>query len=52
MQAAAVGIGVYCQPMLQISVQTWNFLGPGSSMLCGSDVIAAKVEEVIDLIVG
>jgi hypothetical protein len=29
-----------------------EFLGPGSSMLCGSDVIAAEVEEVIDLIVG
>jgi hypothetical protein len=28
-----------------------KFLGPGSSMLCGSDVIAAEVEEVIDLIV-
>src|SRR5215470_9824014 len=28
-----------------------KFLGPRSSMLCGSDVIAA-VEEVIDLIVG
>ena len=27
-------------------------LGPGSSMLGGSDVIAAEVEEVIDLIVG
>ena len=29
-----------------------EFLGPGSPMLCGSDVIAAEVEEVIDLIVG
>ena len=29
-----------------------EFLGPGSSMLGGSNVIAAKVEEVIDLIVG
>jgi len=29
-----------------------EFLGPGSSVLCGSDVIAAEVEEVIDLIVG
>ena len=29
-----------------------EFLGPESSMLCGSDVIAAEVEEVIDLIVG
>jgi 5-methylthioadenosine/S-adenosylhomocysteine deaminase len=27
-------------------------LGPGSSMLGGSDVVAAKVEEVVDLIVG
>jgi hypothetical protein len=27
-------------------------LGPGSSMLGGSDVIAAEVEEVIDLVVG
>ena len=29
-----------------------EFLGPGSSMLGGSDVIAAEVEEVMDLIVG
>ena len=29
-----------------------EFLGPGSSMLCGSDVIATEVEKVIDLIVG
>jgi hypothetical protein len=29
-----------------------EFLGPGSSMLGGSDVIAAEVEEVIDLVVG
>ena len=29
-----------------------KFLDPRSSMLCGSDVIAAEVEEVIDLIVG
>src|SRR5205814_5681610 len=29
-----------------------EFLGSGSSMLGGCDVIAAKVEEVIDLIVG
>jgi hypothetical protein len=29
-----------------------KFLGPRSSMLCSSDVIAAEVEEVIDLIVG
>jgi hypothetical protein len=29
-----------------------KFLGPRSSMLCGSDVIAAEVEKVIDLIVG
>jgi hypothetical protein len=29
-----------------------EFLGPGSSMLGSSDVIAAEVEEVIDLIVG
>jgi hypothetical protein len=27
-------------------------LGPGSSILCGSDMIAAEVEQVIDLIVG
>ena len=26
-------------------------LGPGSSILCGSDMIAAEVEQVIDLIV-
>ena len=29
-----------------------EFLGPGNSLLGGSEVIAAKVEEVIDLIVG
>jgi hypothetical protein len=29
-----------------------EFLGSGSSMLGGSDVIAAEVEEVIDLVVG
>ena len=27
-------------------------LGPGSSILCGSDMSAAEVEQVIDLIVG
>ena len=29
-----------------------EFLGPGSSMFGGSDVIAAEVKKVIDLIVG
>ena len=29
-----------------------EFLGPGSSMFGGSDVIAAEVKEIIDLIVG
>ena len=29
-----------------------EFLDPGSSMLGGSDMIAAEVEEVIDLIMG
>ena len=29
-----------------------EFLGPGSSMLYGSDVIAAEMEEVVDLIMG
>jgi hypothetical protein len=52
MQALAVGSGGYCQPMLQISAQTWNFWVPGSSVLGGSDVIAGKVEEVVNLIVG
>jgi hypothetical protein len=28
-----------------------KFLDPGSSVLGGSDVIAAKVEEVVDLLV-
>jgi hypothetical protein len=28
-----------------------EFLGPGSSMLCGA-VIAMEVEEVVDLVVG
>jgi hypothetical protein len=38
--------------MLQISAQTWNFFGPGNSVLGGSDVIAAETEEVVDVIVG
>ena len=29
-----------------------EFLGPGSSVLGGTDMIAAEMEEVIDLIVG
>ena len=29
-----------------------EFLGPGSSVLGGSDMIAAKMEEVVDLVVG
>ena len=29
-----------------------EFLGPGGSMVCGSDVIAAELEEVVDLVVG
>ena len=29
-----------------------EFLGPGSSVLGGSDVIATEVEEVVDLVVG
>jgi hypothetical protein len=29
-----------------------EFLGPGCSMLGGSDMIAAEMEEVVDLIVG
>jgi len=37
--------------MLQISAQTWNVLGPGGSVLGSSEVIAAELEEVIDLIV-
>jgi hypothetical protein len=35
--------------VLQISAQTWNF---GGSMVRGSDMIAAEMEEVVDLIVG
>jgi hypothetical protein len=38
--------------MLQISAQTWNVWVLESSVLGSSDVIAAEVEEVIDLIVG
>jgi hypothetical protein len=45
-------LGIYDQLMLQISAQTWNVWVPGSSVLGGSDVIAAEMEEVIDLIVG
>ena len=45
-----MGIGVYCQPVLQISAQTWNFWV--LEALCSVAVIAAQVEEVIDLIVG
>jgi nitric oxide dioxygenase len=42
-----------CQPTLLISAQICNFWGLGSSALGGgSDVIAAEMEEVIDLIVG
>jgi hypothetical protein len=37
--------------MLQISARP-GMLGPGSSVLGSSDVTAAEVEEVIDLIVG
>ncbi len=44
-------LGIYDQPMLQISAQTWNVLGPGGSVLGSSEVIAAELEEVIDLIV-
>jgi hypothetical protein len=29
-----------------------EFLGPGSSVLSGSDMIAAEMEKVVDLIVG
>jgi hypothetical protein len=29
-----------------------EFLGPGSSMFGGSDVIATEMEEVVDLVVG
>ena len=29
-----------------------EFVGPGSSVLGGSDVIAAEMEEVVDLIMG
>jgi hypothetical protein len=29
-----------------------EFLGPGSSVLGGSDMIATEMEEVIDLVVG
>ena len=47
----AIGMAVYCKPMQQIFGPDLEFLGPGSSMLCCSDVIAAEVEEVIDLIV-
>jgi hypothetical protein len=45
------GVGDYCQPVLQIFAQTWNF-GPEGSMVRGSDMIAAEMEEVVDLIVG
>jgi hypothetical protein len=30
----------------------FEFLGPGSSVLGGSDMIAVEMEEVVDLIVG
>jgi hypothetical protein len=52
MQATGSGHWVYCQPTLQISAQIWNFLGPGISVLGGSDMIAAEVQEAIDLVVG
>jgi hypothetical protein len=45
-------LDIYWQPVLQISVQTWNVRALESSMLGGSEMIAAEVEQVIDLIVG
>jgi hypothetical protein len=33
-------------------VPDFEFLRPGSSVLGGSDMVAAEVEEVVDLIVG
>ena len=38
--------------MLEISVQTWKVWLPASSVLGSSDVIAAEMEEVVDLIMG
>jgi hypothetical protein len=48
----AVGIGGLLPTHITDFGPDLKFLGPRSSMLCGSDVIAAEVEEVIDLIVG
>ena len=45
-------IEIYCQHTLQISAQIFEFLGSGSSVLGGRDMIAAEMEEVVDLIVG
>ena len=46
------GLRSYCQPRLQISDQILEFLGSGCSVLGGSDMIAAEMEKVVDLIVG
>jgi hypothetical protein len=47
----AVGIEFIANPCNRFRPRA-GILGPGSSILGGSDVVAAKVEEVIDLIVG
>jgi hypothetical protein len=47
----AMGIGFIANHCNRFRPRS-RILGPGSSMLGGSDVIAAEVEKVIDLIVG
>jgi len=43
---------IYCQPMLQIFGPDLEGLAPASSVLGSSDLIAAEMEEVVDLIMG
>ncbi len=52
MQALAVSIGDLLPTHTANFGPDLEFLGPGSSVLGGSDMIAAQMEEVIDLIVG
>ena len=48
----AVGLRIYRQPHTADFGPDLEFVGPGSSVLGGSDVIATELEEVIDLVVG
>jgi hypothetical protein len=45
-------IEIYCPTHTADFGPDFEFLGPGCSVLGGSDMIAAEMEEVVDLIVG